>query len=261
MYDFKREESRMIKVENISKKYGDHLVVDDVSLEIPQGKITSIIGPNGAGKSTLLSIMSRLMKPNSGQVMIDEKKIELWEKKELSKTLAILKQENSTNMKLTVYELVSFGRFPHNPGKLLKEDRKIIEKAIKYMDLEKFENRYIDELSGGQRQRAYIAMTIAQDTEYILLDEPLNNLDMKNSVHMMKSLRKMVDEMKKTVVLVMHDINFTSVYSDYIVAMKNGKIKYMDETKNIVQKDRLEKLYDMKIDVQEINNKNICIYF
>ena len=251
----------MIKVSGINKKYGERIVVDNVSLEIPQGKITSIIGPNGAGKSTLLSIMSRLLKANSGDVKVNDKNIELWDKKELSKTLAILKQENSTNMKLTVYELVSFGRFPHNPGKLQKEDRKIIDKAIKYMDLEEFQNRYLDELSGGQRQRAYIAMTIAQDTEYILLDEPLNDLDMKNSVHMMKSLRKMVDDLNKTVVLVMHDINFTSVYSDYIVAMKNGKIKYMDETKNIVQKDKLEKLYDMKIDVQEINDRNICIYF
>ncbi|MGL4403731.1 MAG: hypothetical protein ACRCTS_08480 [Fusobacteriaceae bacterium] len=104
-------------------------------------------------------------------------------------------------------------------------------------------------------------MTIAQDTEYILLDEPLNNLDMKNSVQMMRSLRKMADELNKTVVLVMHDINFTSVYSDYIVAMKNGRVKYMDYTKNIVQKDKLEKLYEMKIDVQEIDGKNICVYF
>ncbi|MGL4533455.1 MAG: ABC transporter ATP-binding protein [Fusobacteriaceae bacterium] len=251
----------MIKVENISKKYGENIVVDNVSLEIPQGKITSIIGPNGAGKSTLLSIMSRLMKGDSGSIKINDKDIGDWEKRELSKTLAILKQENSTNLKLTVYELISFGRFPHNPGNLGTEDKKIIEKAIKYMDLENFKNRYLDELSGGQRQRAYIAMTIAQDTQYILLDEPLNNLDMKNSVHMMKSLRKMVDELQKTVILVMHDINFTSVYSDYIVAMKNGKVKYMDETKKVVQKEKLEKLYDMKIDVQEINDKNICIYF
>lgn len=251
----------MIKVENISKKYGEKLVVDNVSLEIPQGKITSIIGPNGAGKSTLLSIMSRLMKANSGEVKVNDKNINEWEKKELSKTMAILKQENSTNLKLTVYDLVSFGRFPHNSGTLKNEDKKIIERAIKYMDLEKFENQYIDELSGGQRQRAYIAMTIAQDTQYILLDEPLNNLDMKNSVYMMKSLRKMVDELNKTVVLVMHDINFTSVYSDYIVAMKNGKVKYMDVTKNIVQKGKLEKLYEMKIDVQEVEGKNICVYF
>ncbi|MBC2854859.1 ATP-binding cassette domain-containing protein, partial [Cetobacterium sp. 2G large] len=180
---------------------------------------------------------------------------------ELAKTIATLKQENTTNVRLTVYELISFGRFPHSSGKLTKEDKEKIEEAIEYMNLNEFRDKYLDELSGGQRQRAYIAMTIAQNTKYILLDEPLNNLDMKSAVQMMKILRKLVRDLKKTIVIVMHDINFTSVYSDYILAMKNGKLKHMDKTKNIVIQDKLEKLYEMPIEVKEINNKNICIYF
>jgi len=251
----------MIEIKNVSKKYIGDYVVNDVTSEIPEGKITCIIGPNGAGKSTLLNMISRFTPLDSGRIEIDGKDINNWDKTELAKTIATLKQENTTNVRLTVYELISFGRFPHSGGKLTKEDKEKIEEAIEYMNLNEFRDKYLDELSGGQRQRAYIAMTIAQNTKYILLDEPLNNLDMKSAVQMMKILRKLVRDLKKTIVIVMHDINFTSVYSDYILAMKNGKLKHMDKTKNIVIQDKLEKLYEMPIEVKEINNKNICIYF
>ncbi|WP_432205223.1 ABC transporter ATP-binding protein (plasmid) [Cetobacterium somerae] len=251
----------MIEIKNISKKYRENYVVKDVTTEIPEEKITCIIGPNGAGKSTLLNMISRFTPWDSGEIKIDGKNIEDWDKTELAKTVATLKQDNSTNIKLTVYELISFGRFPHSNGKLTKEDKEKIEEAMEYMNLKEFRDKYLDELSGGQRQRAYIAMTIAQNTKYILLDEPLNNLDMKSAVQMMKILHKLVKELKKTIVIVMHDINFTSVYSDYILAMKNGKLKHMDKTKNIVIQEKLEKLYEMPIEVKEINNKNICIYF
>ena len=172
-------------------------------------------------------MMSRLSVPDEGEVFIDGKSIKEWDKQELSKTLAILKQENNTNIRLTVYELVSFGRFPHSQGKLTVEDIRYIDEAIEYMNLEEFKDKYLDELSGGQRQRAYIAMVIAQNTKYILLDEPLNNLDMKNAVQMMRTFEKMVKDLNKTIIIVMHDINFTSVYSDYILAMKNGRLEHI----------------------------------
>ena len=198
----------MIEIKGLSKKYRSKYVVKDVTTEFPDGKITCIIGPNGAGKSTLLSMMSRLSAPDEGEVFIDGKSIKEWDKQELSKTLAILKQENNTNIRLTVYELVSFGRFPHSQGKLTVEDIRYIDEAIEYMNLEEFKDKYLDELSGGQRQRAYIAMVIAQNTKYILLDEPLNNLDMKNAVQMMRTFEKMVKDLNKTIIIVMHDINF-----------------------------------------------------
>lgn len=157
----------MIEIKGLSKKYRSKYVVKDVTTEFPDGKITCIIGPNGAGKSTLLSMMSRLSVPDEGEVFIDGKSIKEWDKQELSKTLAILKQENNTNIRLTVYELVSFGRFPHSQGKLTVEDIRYIDEAIEYMNLEEFKDKYLDELSGGQRQRAYIAMVIAQNTKYI----------------------------------------------------------------------------------------------
>lgn len=251
----------MIRVSDLVKKYSDKAVVDNISIDIEKGKITSFIGPNGAGKSTALSMITRLMKKDSGNVSIEGKNLEEWEKRELSKKIAILKQSNNISLKLTIRELVSFGRFPHSEGRLTNEDESRIDEAIEYMKLKDIEHKYIDELSGGQRQRAYIAMVIAQNTEYVFLDEPLNNLDMKHSVEMMKVLRNLCDDLGKTVVLVMHDINYTSCYSDYIVALKDGKIAKYGTTEEIINKEVLEEIYEMDFDVREINGDRICVYF
>ena len=251
----------MIQLNNISKTYGQKKVVDNVSIEIPEGKITSFIGPNGAGKSTVLSIMSRLMKMDSGSVLIEGRAIEEWKKDDLAKKISILKQSNNISLKLTIRELVSFGRFPYSKGNLTEEDDKYIDEAINYMQLKDIEDKYIDELSGGQRQRAYIAMVIAQNTDYIFLDEPLNNLDMKHSVEIMKILRKLCDDLSKTVVIVIHDINFASCYSDYIAALKDGKVVKYGNTDEIVNKESLEEIYDMNIDVKNVDGRKICIYF
>lgn len=251
----------MIQLNNISKTYGQKKVVDNVSIEIPEGKITSFIGPNGAGKSTVLSIMSRLMKMDSGSVLIEGRAIEEWKKDDLAKKISILKQSNNISLKLTIRELVSFGRFPYSKGNLTEEDDKYIDEAINYMQLKDIEDKYIDELSGGQRQRAYIAMVIAQNTDYIFLDEPLNNLDMKHSVEIMKILRKLCNDLSKTVVIVIHDINFASCYSDYIAALKDGKVVKYGNTDEIVNKESLEEIYDMNIDVKNVDGRKICIYF
>ena len=251
----------MIEIKNLVKTYGDKKVCDDVSFNIEKGKITSFIGPNGAGKSTVLSMISRLIDMDSGEVFIEGKEIRKWDSKELSKKISILRQSNNINIKLTIKELVSFGRFPYCEGKLTKEDEKFVDDAIEYMRLTEIKDRYLDELSGGQRQRAYIAMIIAQNTEYILLDEPLNNLDMKNSVEMMKLLRKMVEDLGKTIVIVLHDINFASCYSDNIVALKDGKLEINSKAKDVITEEKLSKIYDMDFDVREINNRKICVYF
>lgn len=194
-------------ISHIIKKYDEKTVVNDVSFLLPKGKVTSLIGPNGAGKSTVMSIISRLIAPDNGSVVIEKKDINKWNSKELSKHLAILTQTNNIQMKLTVEELVAFGRFPHSGGRLNSKDKEMIDKAIDYMELEIFRERFIDELSGGQRQRAYIAMVIAQDTEYVLLDEPTNNLDIYHASNLMKIVRRLCDELGKTVILVLHEIN------------------------------------------------------
>lgn len=251
----------MISVRNLTKRYDTKEVVKDVTLNIEKGVITSFIGPNGAGKSTLLSMISRLMESSGGDVQIDGISLENWKSKDLAKKISILRQSNSLNVKLTVRELIAFGRFPYSKGNLTEEDNRHIDQAIEYLKLNDIEDRYINELSGGQKQRAYIAMVIAQDTEYVLLDEPLNNLDMKHAVEIMKILRNIVDELGKTVVIVIHDINFASVYSDRIVALQDGKIRYHDDTDKIINAEVLNEVFDMEFNVHHLGGKKICTYY
>lgn len=251
----------MVIVKNLSKKYGNKHVIEDVSVKIEKGKITSFIGPNGAGKSTLLSMVSRLIDKDSGEVLIDNREISTVKSNELAKKISILKQSNFINLRLTVRELVSFGRFPYSQGRLKKEDWKFIDEAIQYMELGPIQDKYLDQLSGGQKQRAYIAMVIAQDTDYILLDEPLNNLDMKHSVQIMKVLSRLVDELGKTVVIVIHDINFAACYSDYIVALKDGKVVKEGRTTEVITPKVLKEIYDMDFTVREENKKKYCLYY
>jgi iron complex transport system ATP-binding protein len=251
----------MISVQSLSKFYGKKSVVADVTVDIQPGKITSFIGPNGAGKSTLLSMVSRLLDADTGEVLIDKSDVKKMKSNEFAKRVSILKQSNYMDVRLTIRELVSFGRFPYSKGRLTEEDEKIVDQSLEYMHLTDMQDRFLDELSGGQRQRAFIAMVIAQDTEYILLDEPLNNLDMKHSVQIMKILRRLVDDLGKTVVIVLHDINFASVYSDRIVAMKDGKVVKDGRTDEIIQSDALKEIYDMDIPIQQMDGCRICVYF
>ncbi len=250
-----------IEIRNITKSYGSKKVVDNVSVTIPTGKITSFIGPNGAGKSTVLSIISRLLNADSGEIYLNGELLNRKKSSDIARQLAILKQTNNINLRLTIEDLVSFGRFPYSKGNLTQTDRTFIDNAIAYMNLDDIRHQYIDNLSGGQRQRAYIAMTLAQDTDYILLDEPLNNLDMKHSVQIMQVLRKLATELNKTVVIVIHDINFASCYSDYIVAMKNGKLVHQGEINHIMQSTVLQDIYDMTIPIQDIDDHKIAVYF
>ena len=251
----------MIEIRNIVKQYGDKRVLDDVSTVIDKGKITSFIGPNGAGKSTLLSIVSRLIPKNSGEIIIDGKPLEKWQSNQLAKKLSILKQSNHLNIKLKIRELVSFGRFPYSNGYLAKEDEIYIDEALDYMQLRDIQNMYLDQLSGGQRQRAFIAMVLAQNTDYILLDEPLNNLDIKHSVEIMKMLRNLVDDLGKSIAIVIHDINFASCYSDHIVALKDGKIVDEGGINRIIHKDLLGQIYDMEFSIADVNNMKLCVYY
>lgn len=251
----------MIEVKNIVKKYGNKTVVDNVNLNIKKGTITSFIGPNGAGKSTVLSMISRIIPRDQGEIFIDGKEVAQWDSRELAKKISILKQVNQINIRLTIRELISFGRFPYSGGRLTKEDWQHVDEAIRYMKLEDIQHKFLDQLSGGQRQRAYIAMTLAQDTEYILLDEPLNNLDMKHSVDIMKTLRQLVDELGKTVIIVIHDINFASCYSDQIVVLKDGKLAKEGDVDEIINKDVLEDIYDLEFDIENIHDQRICVFY
>ena len=250
-----------MNIRKLTKRYDGKAVVDGVSFTIPKGKVTSLIGPNVAGKSTVMGMISRLIARDEGMVDFEGKEMKQWKSRELSKRLAILTQHNNVQMKLTVRELVAFGRFPYSGNRLTAEDEGIIDNAISYMELEEFEQRFIDELSGGQRQRAYIAMVIAQDTDYVLLDEPTNNLDIYHASNMMKMARRLCDELGKTVILVLHELNYAAFYSDYICAFANGRIEKFGTVKEVMQKDVLGKIYNVDFEIMEIQGKPLSIYY
>ena len=251
----------MVEVRQVTKRYGAKTVLDNVSLTIEKGALTSLIGPNGAGKSTLLSIIGRLIPADGGEIYIDGKPLPAYGSNELARKLSFLRQSNHVNLRLTVRELVSFGRFPYSQGRLTAADWEVVDRAIESMELGELQHKYLDQLSGGQRQRAFIAMVIAQDTDYILLDEPLNNLDMKHSVQIMQVLRRLVSELGKTIVLVVHDINCASCYSDDIVAMKDGRIVQAGPAREIIDPCILKEVYDLDIKIQEFQRQRICVYF
>ena len=251
----------MLKVNQLTKRYGGKAVVDDVTFTLPKNAVISLIGPNGAGKSTVLNMISRLIESDGGSVDFHGLGIHKWKSRDLAKRLAILTQTNHVQMKLTVRELVAFGRFPYSGSRLTEEDNAIVDRAIRYMELEEFQDRFIDELSGGQRQRAYIAMVIAQDTEYILLDEPTNNLDIYHATNMMKIVRRLCDELGKTVILVLHEINYAAFYSDYICAFVNGQIAKFGTVKEVMTKETLSEIYRVDFEIMEIEGKPLSIYY
>ena len=251
----------MIEISKVSKAYGDAIVVRDVSLRLPRRGVTSIIGPNGAGKSTLLSMISRLLPMSAGTVTVDGLDVTRTPSDILARRLSILRQDNRVSSRLTVRDLVEFGRYPYSRGRLTAEDRAHATRAIGYLDLEPLADRFLDELSGGQRQRAYVAMVLCQDTDYVLFDEPLNNLDMKHAVGMMKLLRRAADELGKTIVLVLHDINFASCYSDYLVAMRDGAVVHHGTPAEIMTGPVIRAVYDMDVEIQDVRGHRISNYY
>lgn len=251
----------MIEISHVSKLYGETPVVDDISLSIPSSGMISLIGPNGAGKSTLLSMISRITPMTAGTIKVDGLDVSATSGDILAKKLSFLRQDNALTVRLTVRDLVAFGRYPYSRGRPTEKDREFIDRAIAFLELEDIASRFLDELSGGQRQRAFIAMVLCQDTDYLLLDEPLNSLDMRHAVDIMRLLRRLADEFGKTIVIVLHDINFASAYSDHIIALKNGRVIRQGPPADIMQPDRLYAIYDMPINVQEINGVPIAVYY
>ncbi len=251
----------MIALENVTKCYGRTTVVDDVTIGFGEEGVTALIGPNGAGKSTLFSLIGRLLTPDAGRLSVDGMDVATTPSHRLATVLAVLRQDNHVAARLTVHDLVEFGRFPHSRGRLTSVDREHIERAISYLDLQPFRDRFLDELSGGQRQRAFIAMVLAQDTRYVLLDEPLNNLDLRHMTEIMRLIRRMADELGKRVVIVLHDINFAATYADRIVAMRDGVVVADGPAREIMRPEVLGAVYDTPVDVREIDGRPVALYY
>lgn len=250
----------MIRLENVRKNYTSEVEIGPVSLEFPNNAITALIGPNGAGKSTLLTMIGRLLGVDSGTINVGPYDVGAAKSKDLAKVLSILRQDNHFVTRLTVRQLVSFGRFPYSHGRLTAEDEEIISRYIEFLNLGALQGRYLDELSGGQRQRAYVAMVLCQETEYVLLDEPLNNLDISHSVDIMAHLRTAVREMGRTMVVVLHDINFAARYADYICAVKDGQIVEHGPTRELMRSEVLSPIFGTQIDIVEGPHGPVACY-
>ncbi|MGO1523653.1 MAG: iron ABC transporter ATP-binding protein [Nesterenkonia sp.] len=251
----------MITLTEVQKDYSESVKIGPVTTEIESGGITALVGPNGAGKSTILTMIGRLLNIDHGTIEVGGHDVVNTPSKAIAKILSVLRQENHFVTRLTVRQLVGFGRFPHSGGRLTLGDEKYISEAIDFLDLTELENRYLDQLSGGQRQRAYVAMVLAQQTDYVLLDEPLNNLDMQHAVQMMKQLRAAADDLGRTIVIVLHDINFAAHYSDKILAMKHGQVVKHGTPDEIMQNQVLSEIFNTEITVIEGPSGPLAVYY
>lgn len=250
----------MIEIKNVSYHIGKQTILDDVSLNIPQNGITALIGANGAGKSTLLSLMARLRPLETGSIAYNGRDLANTPTAEVAKILSILTQENSIHSRISVRDLLLFGRYPYHQGRPTAEDKQIVEQAISQFQLHDLANRYLTELSGGQRQRALIAMVFCQSTEYVLLDEPLNNLDMYYARNLMQLLRELTHQHQRTTVVVLHDINQAAAYADYVVAMQKGKVKFAGSPEDVFTVENIKILFDMDVDVLDYKGKKLIVH-
>ncbi|MEO3386732.1 ATP-binding cassette domain-containing protein [Mesorhizobium sp. CAU 1741] len=250
----------MIEVESLSKSYGETVVLDAVSIEIARSGVTAIIGPNGAGKSTLLSIIGRVLKADGGRVSVDGLDLAHTAGDVIARRLSFLRQDNHMTARLTVRDLVTFGRFPYSKGRYTPDDKVHVDLAIDYLDLGNLADRFLDELSGGQRQRAFIAMVLCQDTDYVLLDEPLNNLDIKHANAIMRLVRDASTDLGKTIVVVLHDINMAAAHCDRLLVMKDGRVMQHGTAEDVMKPDLLSAIYEVDVSVHPIAGRLVAVY-
>lgn len=250
----------MIAVEKVTFHHGNSLVLNDVSLTIDKGGVTALIGPNGAGKSTLFALMARLLPLQSGTISFDGLDIRKTASRDLARKLAILRQDTNVASRITVHDMVGFGRFPHHQGRPTDEDHDKTNTALEEFELIPIADRFIDELSGGQRQRVLVAMAYAQDTEYLLLDEPLNNLDMHFARNLMHQLRDLADTHSKTIIVVLHEINYAAAHADRIIALKDGAVAAQDRTYDFMTEENLSNIYDMTVRIETIDGRKVALH-
>lgn len=231
--------------------YNERVIVEQLHLTIPEGRITALVGANGSGKSTILKTMARLHKPKNGEVLLDGASIHKLPTREVAKKLAILPQHPVAPDGLSVEELVSYGRFPHRSGfsSMKAEEKEIVLWALEVTGLSDLAERAVQELSGGQRQRAWIAMALAQHTDILFLDEPTTFLDIAHQLEVLKLLRKLNVEQGRTIVMVVHDLNQAARYADHIVAIKNGKIVTQGTPVEVMKKEMLREVFGIEADI------------
>ena len=249
----------MINIEKLNHHIGQQQILKDIDISIPTQKLIALVGPNGAGKSTLFSLMARLQPLTQGNIYFGEHSITKSSSKALAKVVSMLAQSNHIQGRLRVQELLMFGRYPYHQGQPTKTDRDIVDKVMADFELTDLATRFLSTLSGGQQQRVLIAMVVCQDTPYVLLDEPLNNLDMYHASQMMRQFRTLVDRDGKTVIAVLHDINHAACYSDHIVMMRNGQIIAHGAPSELITPERIKALFGVDVAVLHHNGRPIIV--
>jgi len=234
--------------EHLTLGYGKKIIVEDLHVAIPEGHFTAIIGPNGCGKSTLLRALSRLMTPQHGQVLLDGEHIQRFNSKEVARRIGLLAQNATTPGDITVQELVSRGRYPHQPlfTRWRKEDDDAVNRAMQATGVTELANQSVDTLSGGQRQRAWIAMVLAQETAIMLLDEPTTWLDISHQIDLLELLSELNRDKGYTLAAVLHDLNQACRYATHLIALREGKIVAEGAPKEIVTAELIEKIYGLR---------------
>lgn len=240
-----------LHTEALELAYDSNVIIQHMNVSIPSGKITALIGPNGCGKSTLLRGLARLLQPRKGAAYIDGKAIHQMPTRELAKQLGILPQSPIAPEGLTVMELVAQGRYPHQSWfqQWSEQDEQAVEKALEITGMSEFRTRPVDALSGGQRQRAWIAMTLAQETPVILLDEPTTYLDLAHQVEVLQLLEQLNKEQGRTVVMVVHDLNHATRHAQHVIAMKAGKIVAAGVPNEVVTSELLQEVFGIDADI------------
>ncbi|MCZ4267605.1 ATP-binding cassette domain-containing protein [Rhodobacteraceae bacterium R_SAG6] len=249
----------MIEVQNLSHDIHGAPILRDISVTVPKGGVVALVGPNGAGKSTLLSLMARLIPRQQGCITVDELVVGESDDKDLARRLAILPQTVHAASRLTVRDLVGFGRYPYHRGRPTPDDRAMVEDGMRLFDLLPLAERSLDTLSGGQRQRAFVAMTYVQDTDYLLLDEPLNNLDLAASRALMARLRDLADNKDRTVIIVLHDINFATAYADRVLVMKEGRLCADGAPQDVITETLIQSVFETDAPLRTVEGRPVVM--
>ncbi len=247
---------------NIFIKYGNKEVIKDITIDFPEGKIITVIGPNGCGKSSILRTLSKAVKPSSGGAYYLGKSIKKYKNKELAKKIAILPQIHNSPPDIDVRTLISYGRYPYTSfnSRLTKEDWDIVEETMKATGVSHLADQKIGTLSGGERQRAWIAMTVCQQPEILVLDEPTTYLDINHQIEVLELVKELNQKLNITIIMVLHDLNLATRYSDYLYAVKDGVIYDKGESRDVINSKLLKDVFSLEVNMYE-DEVNDCPYF
>ncbi|MBO6129789.1 MAG: ABC transporter ATP-binding protein [Pseudobutyrivibrio sp.] len=252
-----------IKAVNITAGYGEETILDSINMAIPENKISVILGSNGSGKSTMLKTFCRLLCPKNGSITLNDKSLTTIKNKEIAKTISLLPQDSIAPSGISVAELVARGRFPYRKfmTPLSKADYKAIADAMEAMKINELADKSVDELSGGQRQRVFIALALAQETDILFLDEPTTYLDIAYQIEILDLLKDLNQKKKITIVMVLHDINLSSKYADYIFAMKKGHLIKEGAPEKIITPETIKEIYglDSMVITDPVSNSPLII--